>query len=62
MLTAKHDAKNNTITITIPVGTPRPSSTGKMDLIATTGGFKELEGVVIDGRPVRANITLGMKR
>lgn len=55
---ATYDAKAKTLTITIKCETPRPSSTGKMDLIYTSGGFKPVD-VEIAGRMVRANVTLG---
>lgn len=48
------------LVIRIPVGKGRMSSTGKMTLFYSSGGFKDT-GVDMGGMPLRANITVGVR-
>ncbi|MFQ6095149.1 MAG: hypothetical protein ACE5NN_03290 [Candidatus Bathyarchaeia archaeon] len=52
----KAEKKGSTLVLTIQLREPRPSSTGKMTLVYTSGGFKDLG---VDG--LRANITIGTR-
>lgn len=57
---AKYDEKTGILSLKIRLDNPRPSATGKMDMRYTSGGFQDL-GVQVDGRPLRANISIGHK-
>lgn len=52
------DPKTNEITIKGKLTEPTPSSTGKMFIVASTGGFTGA-GVVLDGKPLKMNLTVG---
>lgn len=58
MIQAKYDEAKQEITLVIKVHPPEASNSGKMDLIYTSGGFKDMN-ISINGRTVRGNITLG---
>lgn len=46
--------KGNTLTLTVPLGKGTLSSTGKSMVLASTGGFTELEG----GSGAKLNLTV----
>ena len=50
----KATIKGKMLVLEIPMDTPRPSNSGKMNLHFTSGGFKQ---ITTDG--LRANITIG---
>ena len=47
----KASIANNVLTIEIPIGTPRPSASGKTLVVATSGGNQKTTAVV-DGKQV----------
>jgi hypothetical protein len=53
----KVEIKENKVIIEIEID-PKQSSSGKMTLIASTGGFKEV-GTSYDGKPLRINLMIG---
>lgn len=59
-MTATIDAKANELVIRLPLGKPRPSSTGKTLVVATTGGFSATDAE-LDGRRVSVNVTATVK-
>ena len=52
------DSKKNPqeLTLTIPLGKPTASKSGKTLMVASTNGFQTLEGIQVDGKPVRVSI------
>lgn len=50
------EVKAGKLLVTIALETPRPSSTGKSLLVATTGGFTATTAQV-DGKLIRVNLT-----
>lgn len=48
--------KDNKLTIEVELGEPRMSSSGKTDIVYTSGGFVAT-GAQADGRPVKISIT-----
>jgi hypothetical protein len=50
----------NKLVIEIPLDEGSPSSTGKMNLIANSGGWKNLD-VDYKGKPLKMNLMLGYK-
>jgi hypothetical protein len=54
-MTVKIDEKAGTLTITLPLTPPRPSSTGKTNIVASTGGsFKT--GQNVGGKPLTVSV------
>jgi hypothetical protein len=47
--------KQNELVITIPTHAERPSSTGKMNVIASSSGFQTTT-VTINGKPVKVSV------
>ncbi len=45
------EIKNNDLVITIPMGTPTPSASGKSLIVASSRGNKPT-AVVVDGKPL----------
>lgn len=57
----KAEIKNGTLVVTISLEPkPRPSSSGKTLLVASTGGFVTTEAEV-DGKPVRVSLNATIK-
>lgn len=54
----KTEIKNGQLIITIPIEAPTMSASGKMSLVASSGGWQDL-GVKVDGRALRGNLTVG---
>lgn len=52
----KATIKDNTLTVVIPLQPPTPSKTGKSHIVASTQGFTATT-VLVDGKPVRLNLT-----
>lgn len=48
--------KGNKLVIEVDLGEPRPSSSGKTEIVYTSGGFAATTAQV-DGRPVKVSIT-----
>lgn len=51
MLTAKFNKNETRLNISVPVEGPRPSASGKSELVATSGGVVRTDAI-IDGRRV----------
>lgn len=47
--------KNGVMTITFPLGDPRPSSSGKTTIVASTGGFA-VTTAQVNGKPVSISL------
>ena len=47
---------NGNLVVTIPMNAPRPSSSGKTLVVASSSGGRETTAMV-DGKPVRINLT-----
>jgi len=59
----KFDPKTNKLTLTFDLSQPRKPETGKvMWMMGTTGGFKEVPGVIIDGHPLKLSANFGFKK
>jgi len=60
MLTAEiKDVKGvRVLALELPISNPTPSSTGKMMLVASTGGFQATT-VIIDEKPVKVSVMAG---
>jgi hypothetical protein len=56
----KIDEKAKTFTITMDLETPRPSSSGKTLIVATTGGGTSSDAIV-NGKPVTINVNAYIK-
>jgi hypothetical protein len=55
------DAATGEYVIRVPaIPTPRPSESGKMMLLASSGGFVTTVAEH-EGQPIKANVTLGFK-
>lgn len=52
------DGKKNELTLIIPLSKPTPSKSGKTLMVGTTNGFQALDGVQVDGKPVKASINV----
>lgn len=57
----KVEKKNDDLVITIPLTGPRPSTSGKTLVVASSGGNKET-GVLIDGKPVFVGLNAYIRR
>lgn len=53
---ANFDAKNQEVTITFKLAKPTPSKSGKTLMVFSTGGFQGLDGIQVDGKPVKVSI------
>lgn len=53
--------ENNTLIIRLPLQSPRPSSSGKTLVVATTGGNQVMPNAVINGRPVTIGVNAYIK-
>ena len=60
---ATAEVSNGNLVITIPLNAPRPSSTGKSRIVASTGGFcgtdAQVEGKKVN---VSVNATIGLDK
>ena len=52
--------KDNNHIVTIPMGTPRPSSSGKTMVVATSGG-NVITSAVVNGKPVTIGLNAYIK-
>ncbi len=52
--------KDNNLIVTIPMGTPRPSSSGKTMVVATSGG-NVITSAVVNGKPVTIGLNAYIK-
>jgi hypothetical protein len=52
------DPKKQELTLVIPLSKPGPSKSGKTRMVATTGGFQVLDGIQVEGLPVKASINV----
>ena len=50
--------EKDTLIIEIPLQTPTPSKSGKMMLVASTGGWQKIDAEV-EGKQLRMNLTAG---
>ena len=57
----KVDIKDNNMVITIPMGTPTPSASGKTLVVASTRG-NVITDAMIDGKPVVVGVNAYIKR
>ena len=57
----KVDIKDNNMVITIPMGTPTPSASGKTLVVASTRG-NVVTDAMIDGKPVVVGVNAYIKR
>jgi len=51
----KCEIKDGNLVITLPMGTPRPSSSGKTLVVATSGGNQETD-CEVDGKRVKVGV------
>lgn len=51
----KCEIKGDNLVITLPMGTPRPSSSGKTLVVATSGGNQETD-CEVDGKKVKVGV------
>ena len=51
--------KNNELVITVPLTAPRPSDSGKMLMVASSGGFVQTTAEV-DGKPIKISLNAGI--
>jgi hypothetical protein len=51
--------ENKVLVVEIPMSDPRPSSGGKMLLVASTGGFM-VSDVKVDGKPIKISLNAGI--
>lgn len=56
----KAEVKGKQLIITIDLQDPQPSSSGKMMIVASTGGFQN-SGANYEGRPISISINAGYK-
>ncbi len=57
----KVEIKDNNMVITIPMGTPTPSASGKTLVVASTRG-NVITDAMIDGKPVVVGVNAYIKR
>ena len=57
----KVEIKDNNMVITIPMGTPTPSASGKTLVVASTRG-NVITDAMIDGKPVIVGVNAYIKR
>lgn len=53
--------EDNTLVIRLPLQTPRPSSSGKTLVVATTGGNQVMPTAVINGKPITIGVNAYIK-
>ena len=53
--------ENGHLIIRLPLQTPRPSSTGKTLVVATTGGNQTMPTAVVNGKPVTIGVNAYIK-
>jgi hypothetical protein len=56
----KAEIQDNNLIVTIPMGTPRPSSSGKTLVVATSGG-NITTGATVNGKPVTIGLNAYIK-
>lgn len=56
----KAQINGDKLVITIDLQPPQPSSSGKMMIVASTGGFQN-SGAMLDGKPISISINAGYK-
>lgn len=59
-ITASLSKDGKTINLAIPVS-KTPKETPKMQMVASTGGFKDLD-IDLDGKQLRCNLMIGYKK
>lgn len=52
----KATVKDGTLILEVPLTSPRPSASGKTKVVATTGGFVQLDAQA-GGKPIKLNLT-----
>jgi hypothetical protein len=57
----KVEITNNALVITLPIGTVRPSSSGKTLIVATTGGFVPTTAEY-DGKPIAVSVNATVRK
>lgn len=55
---ASLDPKKNELTLVVPVSKPALSKSEKTYMVATSNGFQTLEGIQVEGKPVKASINV----
>jgi hypothetical protein len=59
----KVEIKGTDLVITLPMQSPpKPSSSGKTLIVATSAGNKTLDDVLVDGKPVTVGVNAYIKR
>jgi len=53
--------ENNTLIIRLPLQSPRPSSTGKSLVVATSGGNQVMPTAIVNGKPVTIGVNAYIK-
>lgn len=53
--------ENGELIIRLPLQAPRPSSTGKTLVVATTGGNQTMPTAVVNGKPVTIGVNAYIK-
>lgn len=53
--------ENNTLVIRLPLQTPRPSSSGKTLVVATTGGNQIVPTAQVNGKPITIGVNAYIK-